>query len=70
MSDDKDIECYLRSNLTEKRYLHSRRTAETAEKLCMLYGFDTEKARIAGLLHDIAREHTSSEIFELVGRDK
>ena len=70
MSDDKDIECYLRSNLTEERYLHSKRTADTAEKLCMLHGYDAKKGRVAGLLHDIAREHTSPEIFELAGRDR
>jgi nicotinate-nucleotide adenylyltransferase len=70
MSDDKDIEIYLRSNLSENRYLHSKRTAETSEKLCMLYGCDTAKGRTAGLLHDIAREHNESEIFELVERDK
>ncbi|MBI9106917.1 MAG: bis(5'-nucleosyl)-tetraphosphatase (symmetrical) YqeK [Spirochaetales bacterium] len=69
MPDDKDIQLYLRSNLSEKRCLHSRRTAETAEKLCMLYGYDTKKGRTAGLLHDIARELSNSEIFELVERD-
>ncbi len=69
MADDKDIELYLRSNLSEKRFLHSRRTAETAEKQCMLNGFDTVKGRTAGLLHDIAREHDDSQIFKLVEKD-
>lgn len=70
MADNKDIELYLRSNLSEKRFLHSKRTAETAEKLCMLYGCDSAKGRTAGLLHDIAREYEDSEIFELVEKDR
>lgn len=69
MSDDRDIELLLRSRLSEERYLHSKRTADTAEKLCMLYGFDTIKGRTAGLLHDIAREETDEEITRLAGSD-
>lgn len=56
MCDQKKIKLYLRMNLSEKRYLHSIRTAETAEKLCILHGCNSEKGFIAGLIHDIARE--------------
>ena len=69
MSLDRAIEIYLKQNLSEKRYMHSRRTAETAEKLCMLYGFDSVRGRTAGLLHDIARETAYERIFELVADD-
>ncbi|MDC7227038.1 MAG: bis(5'-nucleosyl)-tetraphosphatase (symmetrical) YqeK [Spirochaetales bacterium] len=69
MSENRDIELYLKKNLSEKRFMHSRRTAETAEKLCMLYGYSPEKGRTAGLLHDIAREISNEEIFSLVAED-
>ena len=69
MSCDQEIEKYLRSNLSEGRFLHSKRTADTAEKLCMLYGGDPCKGRVAGLLHDIAREHGNDEITRLAGTD-
>ena len=69
MSDDKTIEIYIKKNLGEKRYMHSKRTADTTEKLCRLYGFDPEKGRIAGLLHDAARELSSEEVFTLVETD-
>ncbi len=69
MSEDKAIEIYLKKNLSEKRVMHSHRTADTAEKLCMLYGFDPGKGRTAGLLHDIARELSAEKVFEIVERD-
>ena len=69
MNSDIEIESYLRNNLTEKRYMHSKRTADTAEKLCMLYGCDEKKGRIAGLLHDVARELGVEETFRLVTED-
>lgn len=69
MPDDRKIEIYLKKNLSEKRYMHSRRTAETAEKLCMLYGVDPEKGKTAGLLHDIAREALDEDVFSLIEND-
>ena len=69
MPNDSEIENYLRNNLSEKRYLHSRRTADTAEKLCMLYGCDPVKGKTAGLLHDIARELDREKTFQLAGSD-
>lgn len=45
----------LREALTEKRYIHSLNVMEEAVKLAVHYNADTEKARIAGLLHDCAK---------------
>ncbi len=70
MLDLKKIELYIKKNLSENRFMHSVRTAETAEKLCMLYGCDTEKGRAAGLLHDVAREKSIDEVMELIKSDK
>jgi predicted HD superfamily hydrolase involved in NAD metabolism len=50
------IKEYLRSNLSEHRYLHSENTAATAEALARLYKADSNKAYIAGLVHDCTRE--------------
>lgn len=69
MSDDRTIERYIKKHLSEKRYMHSRRTAETTEKLCRLYGFDPKKGWHAGLLHDVAREIPDEEVLRLVEKD-
>lgn len=46
----------LRGRLTPKRYRHSLAVAEQAEHLARKYGADPEKARMAGLLHDILKD--------------
>jgi predicted HD superfamily hydrolase involved in NAD metabolism len=45
----------LQKNLSPKRLKHSRGVSETAVELALLYGADPAKARVAGLLHDCAR---------------
>lgn len=45
----------LKNMLYEKRYIHSVGVSETAVRLAKLYGADEEKARIAGLIHDAAK---------------
>ena len=46
----------LRGRLTPKRYRHSLAVAEQAEHLARKYGVDPQKARTAGLLHDILKD--------------
>ncbi len=46
----------LRGRLTPKRFRHSLAVAEQAVHLAELYGADPEKARTAGLLHDILKD--------------
>ena len=46
----------LRGRLTPKRYHHSLAVAEQAEHLARKYGVDPQKARTAGLLHDILKD--------------
>lgn len=41
--------------LPTKRYEHSLRVVETAEKLAKIYNADVEKAKIAALLHDVCK---------------
>lgn len=53
---DSVLENYVRKNLSEKRYIHSLNVAKEAEILAKKYGADTEKAYIAGIAHDLAKE--------------
>ena len=46
----------LRSQLPEKRFQHSLGVEFTAAALAMRYGYDVEKAEIAGLMHDCAKK--------------
>jgi predicted HD superfamily hydrolase involved in NAD metabolism len=47
---------FARDRISEKRYAHTLRVAETAERLAKIHGQDSTKARLAALLHDAARE--------------
>lgn len=48
--------------LNEKRFGHSLRVADEAVRLAECYGVDKEKAYIAGILHDYAKNLSSEEI--------
>ncbi len=48
--------------LSEKRYSHSLAVADTAKRLVMFWGSNPEKAYLAGLLHDIGKELSLSEM--------
>ena len=54
-----------RRHLSDKRYDHTLRVAETAERLASLHGLDPAKARLAGLLHDLARETHGDELLRV-----
>lgn len=63
----KDI---LQKRLTPKRYNHSLCVADEAVRLAKKYGGDTDKAYLAGLLHDITKNASREEhlhIFEQFG---
>lgn len=56
---------YLKENLSKKRYNHSVNVAGAALELARRYDADADKAYIAGLLHDCAKELESSRQLEL-----
>jgi predicted HD superfamily hydrolase involved in NAD metabolism len=60
---------YARERLSDKRYAHTLRVAETAERLARLHGLDPERARLAGLLHDMAREIGKEELLRVAEED-
>lgn len=51
--------------LNEKRYRHSLGVSITAEQLAKRFGVSPEKAKIAGLLHDCAREFSVDKMTEV-----
>ena len=46
----------IRERLSDYRFYHSLCVAESAKALAKKYGADTEKAEVAGLLHDSMKE--------------
>lgn len=58
----------LKNNLSEFRYEHSILVAEESKKLACHYKIDEEKAYIAGLVHDIAKEFTDEENAKWIER--
>lgn len=59
----------LEENLTEYRYIHSLGVMEMAEELAKIHNVDVESARLAGLLHDIAKEMTEEESLKYVAEN-
>jgi predicted HD superfamily hydrolase involved in NAD metabolism len=72
MIDDALLEAaknYVRERLSAKRYAHTLRVADTVERLAEIHGIDPKKARLAGLLHDAAREVGKEELLRAAGED-
>ena len=57
-----EIKDILKKRLKESRYLHSLGVADTAKKLAEIYGIDSQKAYLAGLVHDCAKGYTDDEL--------
>ena len=58
-------DAFARKRLSEKRYGHTLRVAETAERLAKAHGLDPARARLAAFLHDAARETKTEEFLRL-----
>jgi predicted HD superfamily hydrolase involved in NAD metabolism len=56
---------FARKRLSEKRYGHTLRVAETAERLARAHGLDPARVHLAALLHDAARETEPEEFLRL-----
>lgn len=57
------MEAELASRLKDSRFRHCLGVAETAVFLAHRFGADEERARVAGLLHDCAREYRNEEML-------
>lgn len=60
---------WLKDNLSEKRYIHSIGTAECARDLAIKFGLDSEKAYMAGLLHDCAKCFSNEKLLEIINNN-
>lgn len=61
-----EIDKYLRCHLTEERVKHSLGVVETSEKLAELYGVSKEKAKLAALIHDCAKNMRIDRQFSVL----
>lgn len=66
MWSEDDIEEYLKKNLNTTRYEHSLGVRDSAVILAKKYKVDEKKARLAGLIHDCAKNLKDEEILRLV----
>ena len=57
---------WLKKNLNEERYEHSLGTADCAKDLAQRYNLDTEKAYVAGLLHDCAKCFSTEKLLSMI----
>lgn len=59
----------IKSRLSDYRFHHSMCVADRAVELAEKYGLDTEKAYIAGVLHDVMKEDSLDNQRELIESD-
>lgn len=64
--DYTEILSWLKNNLNEKRYIHTLGTAECAKELAEKFNLDTEKAYLAGLLHDCAKCFSNEKLLDII----
>lgn len=62
-----EYDTLLRQKLSPKRYEHSIAVMERAVELAKRYGVDVEKARLAGLLHDIMKNEDKINLLQFIG---
>ena len=63
-----EMKAELQKRLKPGRFRHSLGVADTAAFLARRFGVDEEKARLAGLLHDCAREFPNDALIEEAAR--
>ena len=61
---ENEIIDFLKGRLQEKRLKHSLGVMDMAERLAKRYNVDEEDAKIAGLLHDCAKNMSNQELIE------
>ena len=64
--DYTEILNWLKNNLNEERYIHTLGTAECAKELAKKFNLDSEKAYLAGLLHDCAKCFSNEKLLEII----
>ena len=60
-----EAKALVKSRLSEKRYKHTMNVKKMAVKLAVRYGADPEKAALAAILHDSAKELPREEMLQI-----
>ena len=60
-----EAKALVKSRLSEKRYKHTINVKKMAVTLAKRYGADEEKAALAALLHDSAKELPKAEMLQI-----
>ncbi len=63
-----DLISYVKNKVDKKRFTHSVNTAKEAVELAKRYGSDEDKAYLAGLLHDVAKGMSGSELLNMANK--
>lgn len=61
-----DYKIIIRELMGDKRYVHSVNVSKEAVRLAKKYGADPEKAAVAGILHDIAKEFSPEKQLQII----
>lgn len=56
----------VRQTLSPKRFLHTMNVKKLAVRMAQHYGVDTEKAALAAVLHDSAKELPRTELLQIM----
>ena len=64
-----EIRAFTQAHVKPKRYQHSVRVAEVCARMCRQYGLDSRKGYLAGIGHDMCKDFSDEELFELAARD-
>lgn len=67
--DIETIKTWLKTHLTEERYLHSLGVMECATEIAARFNQDQDKAEIAGLLHDCAKCFSKEKLKDLLEKE-
>ena len=65
-----DVEAALRARLSPNRFAHSLSVAAFAKTLAGSFGLDSERAHMAGMIHDYAKELPRNELESEIRRKR
>lgn len=61
-----EIKKYAQSVMSDARFAHTMGVAEEARSLASIWGTDPEKAYLAGLIHDLAKEMPKEDVERML----
>lgn len=62
----KEMDNKLKMSIESERYIHSIGVMKSALELAEIYGVEKDKAAIAGLLHDCAKDLKNKDLYETI----